>query len=204
MNRKGIFVVVDGPNGAGKSTVIEKCCEILDRLHIPYYQTKEPTKTELGQFIRRHQDVLSKEVLACLVAGNRYEHLSTTIIPQLEVGRVVITDRYFPSSLVYQRMDGLDISFIEALNSRILKPELTVLLLADEETLIKRLEERESLTRFESKDKKRREIQFYREAGRHLTSAGWNLLEIENKTTEIDKVTKSIADAILALRPADQ
>ncbi len=46
--------------------------------------------------------------LACLVAGDRHHHLASEVLPVLRAGKVVICDRYLPSSLVLQCIDGID------------------------------------------------------------------------------------------------
>jgi len=77
--QKGYFVIFEGPNGVGKTTIINAVCDQLHREDIFFVRTKEPTKSELGVYIRENQNRYSKEVLACLVAANRYEHLETVV-----------------------------------------------------------------------------------------------------------------------------
>ena len=55
--------------------------------------------------------------LACLVAGDRHHHLATEILPALHAGKVVICDRYLPSSLVLQAIDGIEPDTIWCLNA---------------------------------------------------------------------------------------
>src|SRR5688572_17339025 len=121
----GAFIVIDGPNGVGKTTIIDSVCAILQAAGILFVRTKEPTTSELGIYIRNNQDKYSKEALACLVAANRYEHLEAVVTPGIRAGKVVVCDRYYPSTLVYQLMDGLELSFVEGLNKQILMPHLT-------------------------------------------------------------------------------
>lgn len=116
---KAIFVAIEGPNGSGKSTVIKLTSQILRRRSIQCICTKEPSTSQLGQFIRFNQHIYSKEVLACLIAANRYEHQERVIKPNLGSGISVISDRYFPSSLVYQQIDGVEKAFIWDINRNI-------------------------------------------------------------------------------------
>lgn len=148
-NSGGFFVAVDGPNGAGKSTLIEAIKDKMESLGYIVYTTCEPTDTKLGVFIREFAENHSGISLACLVASDRYEHISNEIVPELKKGRLVITDRYVLSSLIFQRMDGVSNDFVININSEILKPDLQLAVYTDEGILQKRLDERVKLTRFE-------------------------------------------------------
>lgn len=108
MSARGIFVSLDGPGGAGKSTVAALIREQLAARGLGVHMTVEPSRTSLGDMIRASTDTYRGMALACLVAGDRHHHLATEIRPQLRAGTIVISDRYPPSSLVLQRMDGVD------------------------------------------------------------------------------------------------
>ena len=192
--QKGCFIVFEGPNGVGKTTVMDSVCSTLEIEGIPFQRTKEPTTSDLGKHIRGNQNRYSKEVLACLVAANRYEHLQTVILPGLQSGNVVLSDRYFPSSLVYQMMDGLDLSFVEDLNQRILIPSLTIFLRADPILLEVRLKERDNLTRFEQDQKK--EAHFYNNAETLLIDKGWNILSLDSGVFNVTQLAERILRAI--------
>lgn len=191
---EGILVVFEGPNGVGKSTIMNTVCDQLNFMHVSHVRTKEPTSSELGVYIRKNQGKYSKEVLACLVAANRYEHLETVVTPGIQAGNIVLCDRYFPSSLVYQLMDGLELSFVEGLNQQILVPHLTIFLTAKEEIVKNRLRERDQLTRFERDQKK--EIQLYQEAQTLLESKGWNILSIDTGSQTVSAIAELIVQEI--------
>jgi dTMP kinase len=148
-NYKGILVAFDGPNGVGKSTLIERVKSELIYCGHEVLITKEPTATEIGDFTRRVAEHLDGESLACLVAADRYQHIKETIIPQLELGKIVISDRYILSSLILQCMDGVDMEFVFAINNNILIPDIQIAVNADAAVLQQRLSERNGLTRFE-------------------------------------------------------
>ncbi len=102
----GIFVTIDGPGGVGKSTVVRLIAEALADRAVPMHITTEPGRTPLGELIRHGTYTYRGMALACLVAGNRHHHMSAEVLPALQEGRVVLCDRYLPSSLVLQGLMG--------------------------------------------------------------------------------------------------
>lgn len=122
---------------------------------------------------------------ACLVAADRYHHLATDIRPNVAAGKIVICDRYVPSSYVLQRMDGVPLRFIEALNADTDRPDLAVILTADPTTTAARIARRGAHTRFESGiDTSRAEADLYRDAAERLITTGYPLVTID--TTDVD------------------
>lgn len=195
----GVFVTIDGANGSGKSTLISKIIERLNSLNYDSIITKEPTNSRLGEFIRKEQETIKGKCLACLVSADRYQHIENTILPNLKNGKIVVSDRYVASSLVYQVIDGLTYDFVWQLNSEILKPDLTVILNVNSKTLINRLKEREYLTRFENIESKQKEIELYLKAILFLKEKGFNITELDNENNTIDENTEIVVNAIIEL-----
>lgn len=196
-DRKGYFIAVDGPNGVGKSTLIKEIKNRLESLGYEVCGTREPTNTALGDFLRKYAEEHSGISVACLVAANRYEHLSCEIIPALEKGQIVITDRYVLSSLILQEMDGVSNEFVLNLNAEILKPDLQLAVFADEGILQKRLAERESLTRFEMGNQSERELFFMKRAIEELKKQNVDVMNISNNGNlkeNVEKVVSYIMD----------
>ncbi|MEV0325444.1 dTMP kinase [Micromonospora echinospora] len=127
----GRFVVVDGPSGVGKSTAIARLVKLLRGEGLQVHPTKEPTHTTLGRTARYGTDEYRGLTLACLVAADRYYHLETEVRPAISAGKLVLCDRYLATSLVLQRLDGVDIDFIWALNRYAERPDLTLILTGD-------------------------------------------------------------------------
>lgn len=172
---KGFWVAVDGPNGVGKSTLIESIKNRLGFKGYVLHTTKEPTDTECGLFVRKFAESHSGIGLACLIAADRYEHIENEILPELQKGKIVITDRYILSSLILQEMDGVSGTFLLNLNSKIIKPDLQVAVFADEDVLQKRLSERNALTRFEKGNQSYNEL-FYMNKG---------IVELEKRKVDV-------------------
>lgn len=131
-----MFITFEGIDGVGKSTQLDLLEKYLISLGHEVLRTLEPGGTELGQEIRhlllhRKGDV-SPRAEALLYAADRAHHVATKIRPALASGKVVLSDRYFDSSVAYQGAarelnvdDVRDISLWAIDN---LLPHLTVLL----------------------------------------------------------------------------
>lgn len=196
---KGILVTFDGPNGVGKSSLINEVAGLLKISGLGTLMTKEPTNSALGQFIRANEENYNGKILAYLVTLDRYFHLENEISPALEDGRIVLSDRYIESSLVLQRLDGLDCEFIWDLNKHFYFPELSVLLTAPVEVLEQRLSTRDSLTRFERQRSRQEELDYYLDAANYLSNRGFNVMTIDNGSVSIEKNAAIIVNKILAI-----
>lgn len=128
--RRGKFIVFEGIDGSGLTTQSNILKNWFDEQGFAVFSTKEPTDGPIGGQIRL---ALSKRLsmkpaaLALSFAADRMDHLETEIIPKVENGVIVISDRYYLSSFAYQMLD-LDLEWIRQLNSKALKPDLTILL----------------------------------------------------------------------------
>lgn len=197
--KKGIFVTFEGPNGAGKSSLLEGVTNQLAQLNVDILRTKEPTLSPLGQFVMSAEENYQGRILACLIAADRYFHLDNEVLPALQAGKIVLSDRYIESSLVLQRLDGLDIEFIWMLNSQICIPNLSVILTASVEILEHRLSQRSSCGRFARTKSIVDELNYYLEAVEFLSKRGFNILLLDNGTTPLEQNVKKVVHKILML-----
>lgn len=197
--KKGVFITIEGPNGVGKSSfnigLIKKLNKIGEKVEL----TKEPTDSELGNYILKGEEKYEGEVFACLIAADRYYHIQKEIIPILSEGIHVVSDRYVESSLVLQRLDGLDLEFIWGLNEKILIPNLSIILTASTEILEARLAERDRLSRFERTKTRECEVEYYKNAVSYIKEKGFNTLVLENGVTPLAENVETAFKAILNL-----
>ena len=194
----GKLVAIDGPNGVGKSTLIEKLKVRFAELGVPILFTREPSESEIGSFTRKFAEKSTGLPLAYLVGADRYFHLETEIIPKLQEGNYVFTDRYVLSSLILQRMDGVDSSVICEINNNAIKPDLQIVVWANENTLQARLGERECLTRFERGNKSGKELAFMKSGVRILEEMGVTCVHIRNDGN-LDENVERIVHCVLEL-----
>jgi len=197
--QKGVFVTFEGPNGVGKSSLLDGIANQLAKFDVDILRTKEPTLSLLGQFVRIAEENYQGRILACLVTADRYFHLEKEVLPALREGKIVLSDRYIESSLVLQRLDGLDIEFIWSLNSQICIPDLSVILTASVEILEQRLSQRSSSGRFERTKSRADELKYYLEAAEFLSKHGFNILLFDNGTTPLEQNVKKAVQKILTL-----
>lgn len=145
-NYIGKFIVFEGLDGSGQSTQAGLLRDFLAGKGFEVVLTKEPTKdSEAGQKIREILDQKSKidgAKLQELFAQDRKEHLEKVIIPALEEGKFVISDRYFFSSFAFGASDGVDLKWLIEINDSFLLPDLTFLLKVRPEICIGRIEKR--------------------------------------------------------------
>lgn len=197
---RGVFVTVDGPGGAGKSTTTKHLHRYLTAQGFTVQVTTEPSQTLLGDIARHSTKTYSGHALACLVAADRYHHLVAEIRPHLAAGRIVVCDRYVASSYVLQRMDGVPIEFIEALNAAADVPDLAVILMADPMVTARRISERGAHSRFEAGvNTSRAEAELYRDTTVRLAEHGHPLLTLDTTDTPPAQVVAAMAGRIAQL-----
>lgn len=196
----GLLVSIDGPGGSGKSTVADVVVSQLTSRGLPVHPTIEPSPTPLGQLIREGTDEYAGMALACLVAGDRFHHLAAEIRPSLAVGQMVICDRYLPSSLVLQRMDGISWDVIIQLNEGTDQPSLAVILNGSPPVIAARLAARGRHSRFERQPgSSRAESDLYHDTAARLADVGWPVCTIDVTTHSAEEAAMIVTSRILAL-----
>ena len=104
--QKGKFITLEGIDGAGKSTHLKWIANYLASKSIRVLTTREPGGTELGESIRGllldHRQIMHAETEALLMFAARREHLDKLILPALDQGNWVISDRFTDASYAYQ------------------------------------------------------------------------------------------------------
>lgn len=159
---KGKFITIDGVEGAGKSTQIDLICSYLHRKGIEVVRTREPGGTDIGEKIRSVLlDVDNKEMHSdtelLLMFSSRNELIQNKIIPALNDGKWVVSDRFTDASFAYQgggRMLSLDrIAKLENWVLGSFKPDLTFLLDISVEIGMTRVEARNAKDRIEQEER---------------------------------------------------
>ena len=131
-----MFITLEGIEGAGKSSQLENIVAFFKIRGYECVTTREPGGTDIGARIRgilldpANRDLDAGAELLLYVA-DRVQHIRTVIAPHLAQGHVVLCDRYFDATLVYQGYArGLDMRLIRDLHRLVcsdLIPDLTLL-----------------------------------------------------------------------------
>jgi dTMP kinase len=141
--RRGCFIAFDGLDGSGLSTQVDLLCRWLAEKEVPYHKTKEPSSGPFGAQIRlslAKRLELDELTIALAFAADRADHLHKEIMPALEGGLTVVSDRYILSSYAYQA-PHVDSPWFENVNSYFPLPDLTIFLDVPPRICMRRMEE---------------------------------------------------------------
>ena len=138
-----MFIVFEGIDGSGKGTQARMLADHLIRQGKRVVLTEEPTKELFtGYFTRillRSKDTPHPKTIALMMAADRNEHVEKIIRPALEAGEIVISERYYWSSFVYQSLQGVSDDFLNYINRDFLRPDVTVLIDVPAEVAMERI-----------------------------------------------------------------
>lgn len=161
--KKGLFITFEGPDGSGKTTVSTKVTERLKQEGYAVSYTREPGGSYIAEQIRnvildpKNTD-MDPRTEALLYAASRRQHLTDIVLPQIEKGVTVISDRFIDSSLAYQGY-GREIGEEEvfAINAFAIEghmPDCTIFLNIDAELGLERIHQnRDYLDRLDLESK---------------------------------------------------
>ncbi len=134
----GLFVTFEGGEACGKSTQVKRLVRRLEKLGRAVVAVHEPGFTEIGSAIRQlllHANAgnsMRNETELLLFAASRAQLVGETILPAIQKGVVVVSDRFYDSTTVYQGIGrGMDLAFVRTLNDFVAagcKPDRTFLL----------------------------------------------------------------------------
>lgn len=155
---RGKFIVFEGTDGSGKTTVLEKVKEYLTKSNIDFIMTREPGGTKIGEKIREilidnSNLEMDDKTEALLFAAARSQNVEEVIKPALSQNKLVVSDRYVLSSLVYQgNARELGVENVKTINDFAtdnLNPDYTFFLDVDPITVLERKKVSVKADRFE-------------------------------------------------------
>jgi dTMP kinase len=162
MKKKGLFICVEGLDGCGKTTQTKLLVRRLRKEGYNAMYTSEPSHGKIGRFIKKYclhaEKRVSSVVEALLFAADRFEHVEKEIIPALNEGKIVVSDRYVYSSLAYQGAAGLDLKWIEKINGHALRPDLAIFVDVEPNVVVQRLKPKKSVMENLETQRKVREV----------------------------------------------
>ncbi|MGV0887161.1 dTMP kinase [Acinetobacter venetianus] len=153
-----MFISFEGTEGVGKTTLIRKIHQYFEQQGKEVVLTREPGGTPLAEQIRslllavNQEEQMSHDAELLLIYAARAQHLQQVILPALEAGKIVLSDRFTDASFAYQCSGrGLSQEKLQLLNQTFVAkmPNITFWLDAPIELGMTRARERGALDRFE-------------------------------------------------------
>ena len=199
---KGLFIVMEGPDGSGKTTQINLLEQYLKEAGYECLITREPGGTVIGEEVRElilnpEYKEMSPVTEMLLYAASRAQLVHEVIGPALEAGKIVISDRFVDSSIVYQGIArNLGISTVAAVNAPgigIYRPDGIFFIDLSEAEGLRRKKNQKKLDRMEQES-----IDFH-----HLVSEGYRKVLAERPEVikidggkDIDVIQKKIRNHV--------
>ena len=196
----GLFICFEGIDGSGKTTQARLIVERLCTLGYDAVYTTEPTRwSEPGKKLRESFFApirLPVEDEFRLFLEDRIFHVKSEVIPLLNAGKIVVTDRYYFSSVAYQGARGLDWQYILEENEKIaVVPHLVIFLDLPVNVAIDRIasERKEGINTFEKEESLRKVKDIYL-----LLAAKFpKLITKLDATKEISETLESVIKSII-------
>ena len=198
---KAKFITLEGIEGSGKTSSLKSITDLLDKKNISYVVTREPGGSSIGKELRAilldPETEISPEVELLLMLSDRKDHVEKIILPNLEKGNWVVSDRFMDSSIAYQgggrQLDKkLIISLTDYLN--LPQPDLTLLFDLPVEISLSRVKARGELDRFEKE-----ELEFHkriRNTYLDLAKNNSNRIKIIDSSKKIESMLNNVKQAI--------
>lgn len=203
----GRFISFEGPDGSGKTSVLEQILpEIRKWTDKNVILTREPGGSEIAESVRHiilkpENTAMDSRTEALLYAASRRQHLAERVLPALNRGDWVITDRYVDSSIAYQGVArGIGIEEVYEMNqfaTEGLMPELTLYLDVRAEVGLSRIERNRHVDEINRLDKEK--LEFHQQVRQGylqvLERFPERIIQI-NAENDIDTVSKECLEAI--------
>ena len=198
------FIVFEGIDGSGTSTQIKR---LVESNPSRFFATAEPTTNETGKFLRRMlcgEFAVDEKTASYLFAADRCEHIygKDGIANQISNNKIVISDRYFFSSLAYQSVScGKELPYL--LNSQFPLPQILFYFKINPEVSLKRVLSRSENTEiYEKIEFQKRTAALYdaviNEYATTSKGEGMKIITI-NAEEDIDKISEKIWNYIKTL-----
>ncbi len=170
----GLYVVFEGIDGAGKTTQAELLRDYFSSQGYSVFLFHEPTTTKAGRIVKemiRDNTIYGKDAIALAFALDRIMYKYETLESVLKKYDLIIGDRSFYSSIVYQKVMGLDLGWLRELNKYVIVPDIAfVLEISIEEQMRRR---GESNIIFEKKEFQKKLIEEYKKLREYFPNSNF-------------------------------
>jgi dTMP kinase len=210
MATHGLFITFEGMDGSGKTTQMHRLAARLRDMGRTVLETVEPGGPPIAQKIRRilldsANQELSATTEILLYFASRAQNVDQWIVPALNRGEIVLSDRFTDSSLVYQGcgrgLGSETVTALERIACRGVKPDLTLLVDVDAEAGLERARARNQAephceTRMDDQS-----LEFHRKvyhAYHALAEAEPDRIKVVNGRTDIDSIERAVWNIVKA------
>lgn len=205
MTFPGKFITFEGCNGVGKSTHVRILSEKLQSMGVKVVVTREPGGTPIAEKIRhllREEQQQHKMTELLLMFAARNEHFVNLIVPHLSNGAIVLCDRFYDSSLIFQGvLNGIDIEHIMQLKQMTIgnfEPDLTILLESSFQSVSRNISDRVA-----SEDKydtlAREKFEVLQKAYKKMSQVFSDRYVVVKSNAPVDKVSEKVFSAVSSI-----
>lgn len=202
---QGRFIAIEGPDGSGKTSVIQALRQKLEQNGLEVVTTREPGGSPIAEQIRQvildvENHAMDVRTEALLYAASRRQHLVETILPNVQAGKLVISDRFVMSSLAYQGMArGIGLDPVWAINQFAIDgqmPDLTLLVDVPAEVGLERIQAAKGQRQYDRLD--RESLAFHQRVRQTYLDLAqdWANLEILDGQKSIEAVSQECYDIL--------
>ncbi|MGH3402971.1 MAG: dTMP kinase [Streptosporangiaceae bacterium] len=202
MNKTGALLVLCGIDGSGKTTQADLLERHLTSVGLEVFMTSEPTSWYLGDplvrsyFSGQEVDERGLAALALFAAADRARHVAEVILPQLRLGKVVVSSRYVHSTYAYFYGRGLrDHDWLAAINRYAIEPDLVFFLDIAPEEVARRVAKRGDKAKKEEVDIPR--LRDIREKYLSFASDTFHVLDGSKSLNEVHSTIVSLVHPVL-------
>ena len=202
---QGRFIAIEGPDGSGKTSIIQVLRQKLEQDGLEVVTTREPGGSPIAEQIRQvildvDNHAMDVRTEALLYAASRRQHLVERILPNVQAGKLVISDRFVMSSLAYQGMArGIGLDPVWAINQFAIDgqmPDLTLLVDVPAEVGLERIQAAKGQRQYDRLD--RESLAFHQRVRQTYLDLAqdWADLEILDGQKSIEAVTQECYDIL--------
>lgn len=204
-HRNARFIVLEGPDGCGSTTQMYELSRKIFECDKRYsvVMTREPSGGHYGQLIRKilaKQIVVNEpETILALWQADRLDNLRRLVIPALQAGAIILQDRYWYSTVCYQKLQNVDVQKIIQAHSMMIVPHCVLVYDIKAERAKERIKQRGgSLELFEALDIQKRVAENYLHLPELLPEHPFHLIDASQ---DIEKVAEDTFKVIEPLLP---
>ena len=200
-----MFITFEGGDGSGKTTQAKKLVENLNSGSNAAVFTREPGGTEAAEKIRglllEGGGIEDAKTEFMLVTAARLDHVNNFILPKLSEGKIVVCDRFYDSTVVYQGFcKGLDMFWMNAIHKQVFgafEPNMTIMIDVDHKTAQKRMDVGRASTEKNHYDDK--DVEFknkVRDGFKYCAKLNPGRINTVDGNRDIDIISREIFDVV--------